>query len=387
MQIGGKKTASGRRRRVAAGSSKATGATRTSGNAALQAYTEDALRDAQPRITDFIPIRPFSLLVVFLIGFIPIAATTTLFVLKLTVLSGSSRLATAGLELYGRGTTATWLESMMMMAGAFLCLLIYNIRRHRTDDYRGSYGFWLWGAGFLVLLSVDCVAGFHYLLQGGFETLFHDVTVKYGARCWVGTVSLLTAGFALRAITDMRRNRLACICMVAGLACVVMSGLHRLNIYRVISGETGVLVMISLLLVGQYLAIFSLVIYSRYVFRVAQGDVKIVVRKRKKKAKKEPGERRGWFRRGEKSAKSKKTKSSRKPKRKAVEIDEDDYDADDEEEQVTKPKTTTRRRATVPLPEEDADEDSEDEMDILTNPNLTKAERRKLRKKFRRKAA
>ena len=41
------------------------------------------------------------------------------------------------------------------------CLLIYSIRRHRIDDFRGRYRVWLAAAVACVVLSADSVAGLH----------------------------------------------------------------------------------------------------------------------------------------------------------------------------------------------------------------------------------
>lgn len=333
-------------------------------------------------MTEFIPLRRFSLLVVFLVGLMPIAAVTAVFVCRDTFLQDSNRLAVAGLELYGRGTITAWLASMMMMAGALICLMIYNTRRHRTDDYRGSYCIWLWAAVFFVVVSIDTVAGLHHLLQAGFVALFRDVAMQYGARCWLTMVGLLIGGMSIRAMVDMRQCRGACLTMLLGLVGITMSGLHYLNVYRVFLGQTGIMLMVTMFLVGQFLIVYSLIMYARYVFRVAQGDIQVVARTRKKKTKHDRGDRSSWFRRREKSAK-KKSKLVRKANRQPLDLDEDDQDAYEE----IKSRTTSRRGATVPQSENDVgySADSEmDEMDVLANPNLTKAERRKLRKKLRR---
>lgn len=386
MQLHWKQSGGERRRRVAAGSSAQTGSSRSAGStASLQAYTEDAHAEAQPRISEFIPQRPFSLFVVFLLGLVPIAAVTAVYVGRVTFLGAANRLAVAGMELYGRGTIAAWLASMMMMAGASACLMVYNTRRHRTDDYRGRYGFWLWAAVFFVVLSIDAIAGLHQLIQAGCVAFFRDIALEYGARCWLTVVGLLIGGMSIRALIDMRQSRGACSSMLLGLTSLTMSGLHYLNIYRAFSGQTGIMLMVTMLLVGQFLIVYSLIVYARFVFRVAQGDVKIVARKRKQKTPKEPVERRSWFRRRETTVQANKPTpdKAKKPQRKKVVEEQDDRAEDDK----TILRTTSRQRASVPLPQDNTEDSSGlemDEMDILTNPNLTKAERRKLRKKIRR---
>ena len=192
MQLGRKKAGDGRRRRVAAGAATAKQTARTSSStASLQPYTEDALYTAQPRVTDLIPKRRFAVCGVFFLGVLPILLVVAAYVARTTLLKDASRLAVAGLELYGRGTMAAWLASVYLTVGAVLSWMIYSIRRHRTDDFRGSYGFWRWATAFFLIMSIDAVSGLHYLVQAGFDSLFHEWAVKYGARCWTSVLAVV----------------------------------------------------------------------------------------------------------------------------------------------------------------------------------------------------
>ena len=52
------------------------------------------------------------------------------------------------------GSLASWFASTLLMWTAAGAVLTFLIRRHRTDDYRGSYYVWLWATIALVLASI-----------------------------------------------------------------------------------------------------------------------------------------------------------------------------------------------------------------------------------------
>ena len=51
-----------------------------------------------------------------------------------------------------------WLTSMLLALSAFYCMQVFVMRRHRCDDYRGTYRVWPWIAALLVFFSLDATA-------------------------------------------------------------------------------------------------------------------------------------------------------------------------------------------------------------------------------------
>ena len=56
----------------------------------------------------------------------------------------------AALDLAAKGSLGCWFSSLLLLAAAAVAILVYAVRRHRTDDYQGRYRIWLWAAGLLV---------------------------------------------------------------------------------------------------------------------------------------------------------------------------------------------------------------------------------------------
>jgi hypothetical protein len=65
---------------------------------------------------------------------------------------------TAGVEsfsLQGPGTLAAWCGALLMAVSAATCCQVYCLRKHRCDDYLGSYRVWSWLA---VLFAVGSLS-------------------------------------------------------------------------------------------------------------------------------------------------------------------------------------------------------------------------------------
>jgi hypothetical protein len=106
-------------------------------------YTDGALAESQPRVTDFLPQRGFSALVVGLLLLTAVAAVITAHIAVTTsgLLAKEPRLAM--FDLNGRGNIGQWFASLLFGGLALLSLVIYNLRMHRVDDFRGRYRVWL----------------------------------------------------------------------------------------------------------------------------------------------------------------------------------------------------------------------------------------------------
>ncbi len=100
-----------------------------------------------------------------------------------------------------------------VVPGSVACLLIYSIRRHRIDDYRGRYRVWLGAALACLMLSANSVAGLHQVVA---DMLSHFTggrrcaTARCGGWRWPGCRSRGSRAVLL----DMRECRLAAALLV-----------------------------------------------------------------------------------------------------------------------------------------------------------------------------
>ena len=112
-------------------------------------------REQQIHLTQLIPQRAYLHVLFWILGTVLAAATIAT---CLPAFHDSHQLATFT-QVQLNGTTAffDWLLNIGSLAAGSACLVIYLVRRHRLDDYRGRYRLWLWAACSCFVASYDSV--------------------------------------------------------------------------------------------------------------------------------------------------------------------------------------------------------------------------------------
>lgn len=103
---------------------------------------------------------------------------------------------------------ASWFSSLLFGLAAAGSVLVYSIRRHRLDDYRGSYRLWLWCAAAWLVMSIDATANLH----APFSAAMAQATgwsMLGGAAWWIGVWGSMLAILALRLLLEVRECRTA----------------------------------------------------------------------------------------------------------------------------------------------------------------------------------
>lgn len=182
-------------------------------------YGQSAQRSQQPPITDFIPKRRFHWACLVGAGLCLIAVVQStygaLFVLRPDWPQWSA------FDPYSAGSLARWLNASILLLGAAACVMTFAIRRHRIDDYRGGYRYWLWAAAAFVLGSIDSSCALHgvvaYLIEQppvvgalavwlsvGSVLLFMltPETINSRLAAWSGGLAFLAYGLAAAAIME-----------------------------------------------------------------------------------------------------------------------------------------------------------------------------------------
>lgn len=235
-------------------------------------YSEGARADQQPRITDLLPTRAWTFLVLGLLGASAIAGLETLHATVYLRLSEPFVTTAAGLNLAGTPSLGTWFSGLVFAASAGLAVLIFALRRHRVDDYRGRYRIWVPVAMLLMLASMETSAGLRHFLAVWIDGQV-DLAVPHRPDLWWVIVALSLGGLLLvRLLIEMRACRFACFCGIAAAAChgtsaSLWGGITELPRELQVMAEQG------LLLMGNFLVLYSLLVYARYVFLDAQGQV------------------------------------------------------------------------------------------------------------------
>jgi hypothetical protein len=235
-------------------------------------YAEGARADRQPRVTDLIPTRLWTLLVLGLLGASAIAALQSAYVAVYLPMDRSLAEGARGLDLAGSHSLARWFSAGLFALSAVYAVLIFTLRRHRVDDYRGRYRIWIPTAMFLLLASMESIGEMRNLL-GLWMDREIQVSLPLQPAIWWVIVALTLAGLLVaRLLIEMRRSRLAVSCALLVVACyggatTLWSGLFELPDTLDVMAHQG------LILGGNFLAFFTLLIYARHVFLDAQGRI------------------------------------------------------------------------------------------------------------------
>ncbi|QDV66835.1 hypothetical protein Poly24_05230 [Rosistilla carotiformis] len=163
-----------------------------------------------------------------------------------------------------------WFGSISLALSAGIGFLIYQLRRHRADDYRGHYRIWRPVMALLVLLSVDSIAGTLDWCGAILDTLLAGRAPMAGGD-WLRLL-LCVAGFAMtaRLLIEMRHSPAAAFWLVTGSAAVASRLPIRWNFI-----ETGPLATAMIVgagpLIGRIAVFLSLVTYLRSIYRDVRG--------------------------------------------------------------------------------------------------------------------
>ncbi len=352
-------------------------------------YNAAALTALNAPIAKYIPLRPYSLVIWFLTGLIPIIGLMLLhqrrFEISQFVGSDAFRL----FDIDSPGNLVGWCASITFAVAVPLILGIYSVRRHRRDDYRGRFAVWQWVITIALLASIDAATGLHRIVQGACTHFLGELAWGNGAAWWIGVWSVLFGVTIVRLLFEMASSTKSVGWLVAAAACYLVCAMIELNVGQVGNSNIAQSMQIPVLLLGHHFALFSLVNYARDVVREAMGMVKAPAQRKAKPTKtketaKAKRKKNAPEPKAEPSKQSDKT-SVKQPAKDAPQLRAVSVAAGDEELKDAAPKS---KKKSSPLASKmkvvhDAEAD-EEEIDMS---KLSKSERRRLRKEQKRRRA
>ena len=135
----------------------------------------------------------------------------------------------AALDLAVKGSLGCWFSAMMLLAASAVAILVYCVRRHRTDDYQGRYRIWLWAAACWFLMATDQAAS----LRDAFRDLMIGLTgttlVGDGSLWWVILYALIWGAIGSRLLVDMHASRLSTSLLVGAALAQALAVAGRLG--------------------------------------------------------------------------------------------------------------------------------------------------------------
>ncbi len=239
----------------------------------VRCYSEAALSPRQPRVIDLIPKRPWTNLVLLLgLASMTVGLEAAYGHLALRQLPAEVSRFPA-IDLAGTRGVATWLRAAMLAACAVLGVLTYQIRRYRTDDYRGRYRMWYWMVLVLVLASVDAVAGLLASLRTGLFEM--TVLAEYAdpQLIWLALLAVVVGLIGVRLAIEMWASRIAVFSLTIALACLAAVATMRLGWLLPGDDLFATMVRSGLLLAGHIAILMAFCLNARHVYREASGVV------------------------------------------------------------------------------------------------------------------
>jgi hypothetical protein len=247
--------------------SPSTSSKRSTGPA--ETYTSQARRDEQPRLTDLIPTRYRTLLLIFVAGLLILAGLELLYFRIDALAVHVVREALGVFDLASRGSFAAWYSSLLLSVTAIVAALIFTLRRHRIDDYRGRYRIWIWGTLGYLALAVNQTADLDDLLR---EVVDQVATRAGASQPWIWTALCVSVWSVcvVRLSFELRPSRGALLLGWLGAVAWLFSSTGA-DLLKLETPAALVMATVGLKLLGQLTILAAHVAYARYVLLDAHG--------------------------------------------------------------------------------------------------------------------
>lgn len=236
-------------------------------------YSAAVSVESQPPISCLIATRPWTLTVLVLAAFTVIVGLEAAYA-KIFHAAGLPSEVTAALNVTARGSLAAWFSSVLLSLAAVNSLLVYWLRSHKLDDYRGRYRVWLWTALGLACVAVDASTGLHsvvgYLIAGSFETLWLRNPEVNG----VIFMALVCGGLAVRLGFEIWPSRLARSWSLVAAIGYLAAILIHLDVLVVDSVILAAMAESTAILVANLAVTCAVAGFCRYVYLESQGTLK-----------------------------------------------------------------------------------------------------------------
>lgn len=247
-------------------------------------YSNEALAENQPLVTDLLPKRAWWVSLLLLLAIGTIAGLQYLYqhldVWGKTI--GREKLA--ALDVTQSGSIAAWYGSLLLLMAAVGSLLIYSLRRYKIDDYRGRYRIWLWATASLLIACLAVATPLHQLVSGLFTHLTGTILFGNAAFWWISAYAIVFGTLLLRMLIEVRHSRVAFASLSLAAAGYVVAVGVELKLIVPEGGIQTTTVQSTATLLAHLGVSFAVGIYARYVFLDSQGLLPVRVKKIKEEA-------------------------------------------------------------------------------------------------------
>lgn len=333
----------------------------------VRAYSYGADRRNVNKTTDLFPKRVVSYL---LAVFVLLACLGLINYGAIEANQWKSQIGEAGvssLAISGPGSVASWFSSFLLILCSLASLQVFALRKHRCDDYRGTYRLWVWMAGALLFASLCCIVNLGSSAAFAIESLMQN---SLSQKPWLAptvVISLLTILVA-RVVYEVRRSHGSMTWMGlawAGYTAAIL--LQMQSVRELMLMEFGPeMVAGNCVLFATTALLMAHLTYVRFIFLRAHGLIKLKAKKKKvakpkaivkAKPKSEPKQSKPTKSKSKSTAKSASKSTSKKSS-----SSKSKTDSEPREKKVAAKKTKSKKHQAPSVVEEfsgDADNDIE----------------------------
>lgn len=234
-------------------------------------YASGADRRNQLRTTDLFPKRTW-LIVTF--GLLLVSLIVAINGLAWNAESWRSVIGPEGvaaLQLGGTGTLASWFTCFLMVSVALVSLQIYAMRRHRCDDYVGTYRMWMWFPPVFVIASFASIVDVASIARNVFDSTL-GLSLPTGSLLPFIVALVILAALAGRVLYEVKESRASVAMFVlAWLSLAISVALQTEWAGNQIAAFDRQLVLGNSYLVSAVALLIGHLFYTRFVYLHAHG--------------------------------------------------------------------------------------------------------------------
>jgi hypothetical protein len=173
-------------------------------------------------------------------------------------------------------SVCAWLSNIMLIVAALLCWLIYGLRRHRLDDFRGKYRRWLAATGVCILASLLLSTNSHHSLAHVAATVSGFTALSDHAMWWLLPAALIVGWVSIRVAFDMRRCRFGIFSLfvAAGLFLSALAGYFNILPTTLVEFSPSAIMQLA----GHVWVVIALLAQVRYILLEASGEIPVSVK-------------------------------------------------------------------------------------------------------------
>ncbi len=233
-------------------------------------YGDEAL-DEQPRVTDLVPRRLPAYFLLLVLGLATVGGIEALSVWVSTLPLLAARDRAGAFALAGTGSLAAWFSSVTLLAAAMVSVLVYSVRRYRTDDYRGYYRIWLWAATCWCVMSLDSTTGLRGEFKDAMTQLTGTALYGDGSLWWAVPYLVLLSALGSRLILDIWPSRLSTAALSTAGVCLTLAVAVQLGWVVPEDGARGSMLASGAEMIGCWMLFLTTTLHARYVVLDADG--------------------------------------------------------------------------------------------------------------------